>query len=87
MTGKRNSAKQIANKQCKTRLKWTEAMNTKLLKCKRQAKDFCTVEGPSEEGRWKKQGYMAIMKQFWDNREFADLRATVRKYRPSSDKS
>ena len=39
MTGKRNSAKQIANKQCKTRLKWTEAMNTKLLKCKREAKE------------------------------------------------
>ena len=35
-------------------LKWTEAMNTKLLECKREAKDFCTVEGPSEEGGWKK---------------------------------
>ena len=38
--GKRNSAEQIAYKQSKTRLKWTEAMNTKLLECKREAKDL-----------------------------------------------
>ena len=37
MTGKRNSAEQIANKQSKTPLKWTEAMNTKLLECKRDS--------------------------------------------------
>ena len=44
MKGKRNSAEQIANGQSKTRLKWSEAitwtMNTKLLECKREAKDF-----------------------------------------------
>ena len=73
MTGKRNSAEQIANKQSKTRLKWTEAMNTKLLECKREAKDFVQLKDPPRKADEKKEGYMAIMKQLWDNSEFADL--------------
>ena len=44
MEGKRNSAEQIANKQSKTCLKWTEAMNTKLLECKREAKDLVQLK-------------------------------------------
>ena len=73
MTGKRNSAEQIANKQSKTRLKWTEAMNTKFLECKREAKDFVQSKDPLRMADGKKHGYMAIMKQLWDNSEFADL--------------
>ena len=73
MTGKRNSGKQIANKQSKTRLKWTEAMNTKLLECTREAKDLVQAKDPPRKEDGKKQGYMAIMKQLWDNSEFADL--------------
>ena len=63
MTGKRNSAEQIANKQSKTRLKWTEAMNTKFLECKREAKDFVQSKDPLRKADGKNQGYMAIMKQ------------------------
>ena len=73
MTGKRNSAEQIASNQSKTRLKWTEAMNTKLLECKREAKDFVQSKDPLRKADGKKYGYMAIMEQLWDNSEFADL--------------
>ena len=73
MTGKRNSAEQITNNQSKTRLKWTEAMNTKLLECKREAKDFVQSQDPPRKADGKKHGYMAIMEQLWDNSEFADL--------------
>ena len=73
MTGKRNSTEQTANKQSKTLLKWTEAMKTKLLECKREAMDFVQSKDPPRKADGKKQGYMAIMKQLWDNSEFADL--------------
>ena len=81
MTGKRNSAEQIANKQSKTRLKWTEAMNTKLLECKREAKDFVQSKDPLRKADGKNQGYMAIMKQLWDNSEFADLNISTQNLR------
>ena len=53
MTGKRTSAEHLANKQSKTRLKWTEAMNTKLLECKREAKDLVQSKDPprKEDGK------------------------------------
>ena len=81
MTGKRNSAEQIANKQSKTRLKWTEAMNTKFLECKREAKDFVQSKDPLRKADGKNQGYMAIMKQLWDNSEFADLNISTQNLR------
>ena len=56
MTGKRNSVEQIANKQSKTRLKWTEAMNTKLLECKGEAKDLVQSKDPPRKKDGKKQG-------------------------------
>ena len=81
MTGKRNSAEQIANKQSKTRLKWTEAMNTKLLECKREAKDLVQSEDPPRKEDGKKQGYMAVLNQLWDNSEFADLNISTQNLR------
>ena len=81
MTGKRNSAEEIANNQSKTRLKWTEAMNTKLLECKREAKDLVQSKDPPRKEDGKKQGYMAIMKQLWDNSEFADLNISTQNLR------
>ena len=81
MTGKRNSAEQIANKQSKTRLKWTEAMNTKLLECKREAKHLVQSKDPPRKEDGKKQGYMAILKQLWDNSEFADLNISTQNLR------
>ena len=56
MTGKRNSAEQIANKQSKTHLKWTDAMNTKLLECKREAKDFVQTKDPPRKADGKMNG-------------------------------
>ena len=81
MTGKRNSAEQIANKQSKTRLKWTETMKTKLLECKREAMDFVQSKDPPRKADGKKQGYMAIMQQLWDNSEFADLNISTQNLR------
>ena len=81
MTGKRNSAEEIANNQSKTRLKWTEAMNTKLLECKREAKDLVQSKDPSKKEDGKKQGYMAIMKQLWDHSEFGDLNISTQNLR------
>lgn len=69
MKGKRNSAEEIANNQSKTRFKWTEAMNTKLLECKREAKDLVQSKDPLKKEDGKKQGYMAIMEQLWDHSE------------------
>ena len=63
----------MASKRSKTRLKWTEAMNTKLLECKRKAKGFVQSKDPLRMADGKKHGYMAIMKQLCDNSEFADL--------------
>ena len=54
MTGKGNSAEQMANKQSKTRLKWTGSMNTKLLECKREAKDFVQSKDPPRKADGKK---------------------------------
>ena len=79
--GKRNSAEQIVSKQSKTRLKWTEEMNTKLLECKREAKDFVQSKDPPRKAGGKKQGYLAIMKQLWDNSEFADLNISTQNLR------
>ena len=81
MTVKRNSAEQIANKQSKTRLKWTDAMNTKLLECKREAKDFVQTKDPPRKANGKMNGYMAIMNQLWDNSEFADLNISTQNLR------
>ena len=69
MKGKRNSAEEIANNQSKTRFKWTEAMNTKLLECRREAKDLVQSKDPLKKKDGKKQGYMAIMEQLWDHSE------------------
>ena len=81
MTGKRNSSEKIANNQTKTRLKWAESMNTKLLECKRQAKVIVQSKDPPRKEDGKKQGYMAIMKQLWDNSEFADLNISTQNLR------
>ena len=44
-------------------------MNTKVLECKREAKDLVQSKDPSKKEDGKKQGYMAIMKQLWDHSE------------------
>ena len=81
MAGKKNSAEEIANSQSKTRLKWTEAINTKLFECKREAKDLVQSKDPPRKEDGKKEGYMAIMKQLWDNSEFADLNISTQNLR------
>ena len=48
-------------------------MNTKRLECKCEAKDFVQLKDPLRKAERKKHGYMVIMKQLWDNSEFADL--------------
>ena len=81
MTGKRNPAEQIANKQSKIRLSWTEAMKTKLLECKREAKDSVQSKDPLRKADGRKLGYMAITKQLSDKTEFADLNISIQNLR------
>lgn len=48
-------------------------MNMKFLECKREVKDLVKLKDFLRKEDGKKQGYMVIMKQFWDNSEFVDL--------------
>ena len=56
-------------------------MNTKPLECKREAKDFVQSKDPPRKADRKMNGYMAIMKQLWDNSEFADLNISTQNLR------
>ena len=56
-------------------------MNTKLLECKREAKDLVQSKVPPRKEDGKKHGYMAIMKQLWDNSEFAELNISTQNLR------
>ena len=54
------------------RLKWTEAMNIKLLECKRKAIELVQSNVPPRNSTGRMKGYMAVMKELWDESEFAN---------------
>ena len=54
------------------RLKWTEAMNIKLLECKIKAIELVQSSDPPRNPTGRKNGYMAVMKELWDESEFAN---------------
>ena len=54
------------------RLKWTEAMNIKLLEFKRKAIDLVQSNDPPRSSTGRIKGYMAVMKELWDESEFAN---------------
>ena len=53
-------------------LKWSEAMNIKLLECKRKAIDLVQSSDPPRNPSGRKKGSMAVMKELWDENEFAN---------------
>ena len=53
-------------------LKWSEAMNIKLLECKRKAIDLVQSSDPPRNPSGRKKGSMAVMKELWDESEFAN---------------
>ena len=54
------------------RLKWTEAMNIKLLECKRKAIELVQSNVPPRNSTGRMKGYMSVMKELWDESEFAN---------------
>ena len=48
---------------------------------KREDKDFSQSKDPPRKADGKMHGYMAIMKQLWDNSEFADLNISTQNLR------
>ena len=77
---------QISKKQRKIRLKWTEEMNTVLLECRRRAKDLVQSADPPRKSDGRKKGYMAIMKDLWDNSKFANIDITTQNLRDQAAK-
>ena len=63
---------QIASRQS-SRLKWTTEMNNTLLDCKAKAQALTNSQNPPRKENGRKKGYMAIMKELWDNCGYAEL--------------
>ena len=63
---------QIASRQS-NRLKWTTEMNNTLLDCKAKAQALTNSQNPPRKENGRKKGYMAIMKELWDNCGYAEL--------------
>ena len=70
------------------RLKWTEAMNIKLLECKTKAIDLVQSNDPPRSSTGRMKGYMAVMKELWDESEFAnDLNLSSQNLRDQAARS
>ena len=56
---------------CKrSRIKWTEEMNNILLDCKSKAQALVKSKSSSRLGKWRKKGYMRVMKELGDETGF-----------------
>ena len=56
------------------RLKWTDAMNRDLIKCKYKAKEMTESNNPPLKADGKPKGYMQVMKELWDLMGYAGLK-------------
>ena len=63
---------QIASRQS-NHLKWTTEMNNTLLDCKAKAQALTNSQNPPRKENGRKKGYMAIMKELWENCGYAEL--------------
>ena len=57
----------------KGRTKWSEAMKKDLLECKMKALLLVNAEELPRSSNGRKQGYMKIMKDLWEEKGYADL--------------
>lgn len=71
---------QIASRQS-NRLKWTTEMNNTLLDCKAKAQALTNSQNPPRKENGRKKGYMAIMKELWDNCGYAELNIPEKIYK------
>ena len=55
------------------RRKWTEQMNTDVLRCKKDAVAMTTSDCPPLDDNGKKKGYIKLMKELWDIKGYKDL--------------
>ena len=61
------------SRQQRSKLKWTEQMNTNLLECKKKAMEFLKSENPPCYVNGRKKGYIQVMKDLWDKKGYEHL--------------
>ena len=61
------------SRQQRSKLKWTEQMNTDLLECKKKAMEFLKSENPPCYVNGRKKGYIQVMKDLWDKKGYEHL--------------
>ncbi|CAB4002367.1 Hypothetical predicted protein, partial [Paramuricea clavata] len=61
------------SRQQRSKLKWTEQMNSDLLDCKKKAMEFLKSEKPPCHVNGRKKGYIQIMKDLWDKKGYEHL--------------
>ena len=63
------------------RLIWTNKMNNDVLACKQRAVFLTKSDNPPHNPSGRKKGYMAIMKDLWENMGYLELRLTSQNLR------
>ena len=63
------------------RMKWSEKMNNNLIECKQRAKHLAASENPPLKPDGKRKGYMQLMKEFWDDKGYANLQLSCQNLR------
>ncbi|CAB4042264.1 Hypothetical predicted protein [Paramuricea clavata] len=61
------------SRQQRSKLKWTEQMNTDLLECKKKAMEFLKSENPPCHVNGRKKGYIQVMKDLLDKKGYVHL--------------
>lgn len=70
----------------KGRTKWSLAMKKNLLECKTKALLVVNAEEPLRSSNGRKQGYMKIMEDLWEEKGYADLGFTSHHIRDQAAK-
>ena len=65
----------------RSRIKWTKEMNNTLLDCKSKAQALVKSENPPRLENGRKNGYMRVMKELWDEAGFENLALTSQNLR------
>ena len=63
------------------RLKWTEQMNIDCLDCKRKAEELITSENSPVNENGRRKGYIKVMKELWEAKEYEKLGLTSQNLR------
>ena len=63
------------------RLKWIEQMNIDCLDCKRKAEELIASENPPVNENGRRKGYIKVMKELWEAKEYEKLGLTSQNLR------